>query len=466
MPLGCLVATTTASVLLLTPRMGGDHPGDAGRPTVQCRSFRAPQGLLGSISRRVSSLIFGSSPSHHHSAAHSASGAEARLVKLLSQRAPPGIERRSLTVDVQVLCSQSLQSWQVNDATERLLYQVDLDKWVREALIAHVWSRDAPSIHQLRVWILDAQFHTVGTKMGGGELVLLVAAVNPNVSAQQVQYALASVPLQRNSQVPPAGFGSFSVLKFAQRLPDHSEEPERCRLVLNGPGNVYVYSDRWILCVPSSAREPVMDAEPERLDVRSAQERFLGGGVFNQRPVFFSSRHGVLVLQPSAGLGPGGGGGDQSILDESVLEHSQVMADVQTDSAAQSESSTSKLKLAFFNFCRKNVFEARTLLEDLFASPNSKGSVDSLMDRMAVELSQKIIDDYPASDPRWTDSVPAGHESTFTTVSLLVLHQLDDKVKAHDLYLTFLRYKQRANPFFVCPTGLFTHPVPVFFFFV
>ena len=322
--------------------------------------------------------------------------------------------------------------------TERLIYQVDLDKWVREALIAHVWSRDAPNIHQLRLWILDAQVHTGGGRQGGGELVLLVAAVNPNVSAQQVQYALAAVPLQRNSQAPPpTGFSSFGVLKFAQRLPDHSDEPERCRLVLNGPGNAYLYSDRWILCVPS-ARETVLDSEPERLEVRSAQERFLGAGVFNQLPIFFSSRHGILVLQPSgSGLGPGGGGDQSTILDESVLEHSQVvMADSQD---TQAESSTSKLKLAFFNFCRKNVFEARSLLDELFSSATSKGSLDSLMDRMVVELSQKIIDDYPASDPRWTDSVPAGHESTFTTVSLLVLHQLDDKVKAHDLYLTFLR---------------------------
>jgi len=85
------------------------------------------------------------------------------------------------------------------------------------------------------------------------------------------------------------------------------------------------------------------------------------------------------------------------------------------------------------------VYETQSLLDELFSSPSSKGHIDSLMDRIVVELSQKIIDDYPASDPRWTDSVPAGHESTFPTVSLLVLHQLEDKVKAHDLFLTFLR---------------------------
>ena len=64
---------------------------------------------------------------------------------------------------------------------------------------------------------------------------------------------------------------------------------------------------------------------------------------------------------------------------------------------------------------------------------------DCLMDRLVHELSLRIVDDYPASDPRWTDSVPAGHESAFATVSLLVLHQLEDKVKAHDLFLNFLR---------------------------
>lgn len=106
----------------------------------------------------------------------------------------------------------------------------------------------------------------------------------------------------------------------------------------------------------------------------------------------------------------------------------------------QNESTSSKLRLAFINFCRKNIYETQSLLEELFASPTSKGQIDSLMDRMVVDFSQQIIDDYPATDPRWTDSVPAGHESTFTTVSLLVLHQLEDKVKAHDLFLTFLRY--------------------------
>lgn len=392
MPLACLVATTTANVLLLTLKSVD------GRSTIQCRNFKTPQGLLGSIGRRMSSLIFGSMP---------AQSQETRLVKLLA------VQRDHSTLDVQILCSQSLQCWQVSGDAERLVYQCDIDQWARESLIAHIWSRDSINIRQLRIWILDAQLHK-------DDLVFLIAAVNPNISTQ-IQYALACLPL--SASTPATKFSWFCVLKFATTVSEEDCQPN-CSFILNG-SSAYIYSDKWILCVPSN--EPL--EEPDRLEVRLPNERILGAGVFNQRPVFFSTRHGVLVLNPSTG-------DNQSYFEESVLEHSVLVDNMDT---TQNESLTSKLKLAFFNFCRKNVLETQTLLEELFALPSSKNEVDSLMDRMVVELSQKIIDDYPASDPRWTDSVPAGHESTFTTVSLLVLHQLEDKVKAHDLFLTFLR---------------------------
>lgn len=63
--------------------------------------------------------------------------------------------------------------------------------------------------------------------------------------------------------------------------------------------------------------------EPDRLEVRAPNERFLGAGVFNQRPVFFSTRHGVLILQPSSGVP----NDSQSFIDESILEHSQIMTE-------------------------------------------------------------------------------------------------------------------------------------------
>lgn len=211
---------------------------------------------------------------------------------------------------------------QVSD-TERLVYQCDVDKWAREALITHLWSRADASIHHLKVWILDAQINK-------NDLVMLVAASNPSVS-NQIQYAFASVPLQSDS--PPSGFSSFCLLKFATSMTDRSESalsdplaPPHCRFVIvNGIG--HLYTDRWILCV--SATEPL--EEPDRLEVRAPNERFLGAGVYGQKAMFFSSRHGVLILQPSS-AGPND---SQSFFDESILEHSQVMSDTQNLDAAQ-----------------------------------------------------------------------------------------------------------------------------------
>lgn len=167
----------------------------------------------------------------------------------------------------------------------------------------------------MRVWVLDAQVHK-------SELVLLIAASNPNLNSQ-IQYALAALPLQTSS--PPTGFDSFCVLKFATDMSERSDSsslesppPPQCRFVLVG-STAYLYSDKWILCVPSN--EPL--EEPDRLEVRAPNERFLGAGVFNQRPVFFSTRHGVLVLQPSSG----GPNDSQSFIDESIMEHSHIMAE-------------------------------------------------------------------------------------------------------------------------------------------
>lgn len=200
--------------------------------------------------------------------------------------------------------------------TERLLYQCDIDKWARESLVTHVWSRSDPtSIHQLRVWILDAQVHK-------NDLVMLIAASNPNLSTQ-IQYALAALPLNSGLQAP-TGFSSFCVLKFATALterPESSLDPSpspQCRFVVIG-STAYLYSDKWILCVP--ANEPL--EEPERLEVRMPNERFLGAGIYSQRPVFFSTRHGVLILQPSSG----GLNESQSFIDESILEHSHMMGE-------------------------------------------------------------------------------------------------------------------------------------------
>ena len=51
--LGCVLATTTCTVVLIQPQLFG------GRNTLKCKTLRIPTGWLGGISKRMSSLIFG-----------------------------------------------------------------------------------------------------------------------------------------------------------------------------------------------------------------------------------------------------------------------------------------------------------------------------------------------------------------------------------------------------------------------
>lgn len=55
-PVGCILATTTSTIVLVQPQITG------GRHSIACRTLKAPQGWLGGIGRRMSSLIFGGLP--------------------------------------------------------------------------------------------------------------------------------------------------------------------------------------------------------------------------------------------------------------------------------------------------------------------------------------------------------------------------------------------------------------------
>lgn len=57
--LGCILATTTCTVVLVQPQVFG------GRHSLNCHTLRAPAGWLGGISKRMSSLIFGPISTEH-----------------------------------------------------------------------------------------------------------------------------------------------------------------------------------------------------------------------------------------------------------------------------------------------------------------------------------------------------------------------------------------------------------------
>lgn len=58
-PIGCILATTTATIVLVQPQIS------SGRHSITCRPLKLPQGWLGGISKLIPSIIFGSLQSSH-----------------------------------------------------------------------------------------------------------------------------------------------------------------------------------------------------------------------------------------------------------------------------------------------------------------------------------------------------------------------------------------------------------------
>lgn len=60
-----------------------------------------------------------------------------------------------------------------------------------------------------------------------------------------------------------------------------------------------------------------------------------------------------------------------------------------------------------FLHCRKDLGRAQMMADELISS-HTDLELDSELDKVVTQISVDLIDDYPASDPRWAESVPQG----------------------------------------------------------
>lgn len=101
------------------------------------------------------------------------------------------------------------------------------------------------------------------------------------------------------------------------------------------------------------------------------------------------------------------------------------------------EDKTRLLKTAFLQFCRNDGVGAQTLTDELFPA-EGEGEEGTELDSVVTRINLDLVDDYPASDPRWAESVP-DESAGFPLTSLIILHQLEDKMKAHSCFMDFLQ---------------------------
>ncbi|XP_014675346.1 PREDICTED: nuclear pore complex protein Nup133-like [Priapulus caudatus] len=407
LPLGCLLATTTGDLLLLTPI-------DAGRQmTVQCRAVGRPRGMLAGFGRRMSSLIFGGT------------GSQAEGVKVQSVLVSDGEDMDGKFLHI--LTGGKLQKWELWDDGEKLLLEFDVETALAHCLCQVVYDDECDAT-ELKTWLLDMQVNRDG-------VTILAAGCNNYQAVCKVHYAFCSVATNRGV---PVDFSMFTVTKHNTLYqPGREDEIHSHRFLLSDPfsSSAFIYTPNTVLCTSAT----IHGYEIEKTEFSSLGERILGAGSVHKQAVFFTTTRAFVTLQPSSQLDISGNLSSMTVAEDSWRNESALMSivgDDQLHDMSISEDKTSRLKAALLHFVRRNMRDAQAIVEDVLPSTMTSAP-DSLLDKIVISLGQQLLDDFPALDPRWAESIPQDVSSTST--SLILMHQLEDKQKAHKYFVTFLR---------------------------
>ena len=184
---------------------------------------------------------------------------------------------------------------------------------------------------------------------------------------------------------------------------------------------VYFQNGKEVVCV--SIYSPTQSVD--KVEFLSHGDRVLGAGSHLRTYLIFSAVNGLLAVTPLRGSGSSdlqsslfmetdamsmsgvlggvgggnmtemsgfdiGGGGDATFLNTSMS----------TEDMASSADRGTRLKAAFALCCKQEAGQAQQLIDQLFP-PSLLPGLDSLLDEALSGLSRELIDDYPASDPRW-----------------------------------------------------------------
>ncbi|XP_008283197.1 nuclear pore complex protein Nup133 [Stegastes partitus] len=376
---------------------------------LQYRALQQGQGMLSGIGRRVSSL-FGILSLPANDTLHSVLWVEG-------------------TSCLYTLTNSSLSKWEVDDSSEHQILSWDARRALTESIADAIWGSES-NYEEMKE---GANVAYLDMKLSQAGLVVLAAAWHPSDTPCLAYFCL--VTLQDSGATISDSF-TVEVTKYSS--PFQSEEAlQATRLVLpRSPGSTaFLYNEELVFaCSTGTSRGGLPD---EKISFNSPGDNVRGGGCCANLPVFFSQNSGLVavVARESASILP-------ETMEDSLCsslaagpEVSAMETPTRAEPVAQ-EDKTKLLKAAFLQFCRNDLVGAQTVTDELFPT-DSDGEEGAELDSMVTQINLDLVDDYPASDPRWAESVP-DESAGFPLTSLIILHQLEDKMKAHGCFMDFL----------------------------
>uniref|UniRef100_A0A8C5H5X8 Nuclear pore complex protein Nup133 n=1 Tax=Gouania willdenowi TaxID=441366 RepID=A0A8C5H5X8_GOUWI len=377
---------------------------------LQCRALQQGQGMLSGIGRRVSSL-FGILPPPANDILHNVLWVGG-------------------TSCLYTLTSSSLNKWEVDDNSEHQVFSWDVRRALTESVIDAIWGSES-NYEEVKE---GANVAYLDMKLGQAGLVILATAWNPSDTPCLAHFCL--ITLQETGGTICEQF-TVEVTKHSSMFQTEEDLQDTRLLLPPSPGfTAYLYNEELVFaCSTGHGRAAMPD---EKISFTSPGDGVRGGGCCANLPVFFSQNSGLVavVARESASILP-------ETMEESLcssLGHSSSYAlvtlmETRAEPVAQ-EDKTKLLKAAFLQFCRNDLVGAQTVTDEIFPS-DTDGEEVAELDNMVTQINLDLVDDYPASDPRWAESVP-DESAGFPLTSLIILHQLEDKMKAHSCFMDFL----------------------------
>ncbi|XP_048392144.1 nuclear pore complex protein Nup133 isoform X2 [Stegostoma tigrinum] len=395
---GFILASQKNQLLRITPDGSGK---------VSFRPVQQGQGMLSGLGRRVSSLFGILTPT-----------ADVVLSSVLWDA-----ENECFYT----LTNSSLNKWEVDETSERHIFSWDLNRSMKHDLGDSIWGDDEnyeATKSAISMRYLDLQLSKEG-------LVILTAAWSHTDSPCLIYYILTTL------QDQGCHISDEIRVEVTEYCPPYHQTDELpCQRFLipdfaSPAAYLYTY-DLVFACCTGTARARLPQ---EKLILNMPGDGILGAGSFTGLPVLFCRNSGLVVARPKESV---------SMLPENI-EDSLALAASESDARQPferaemeaQEDKTKMLKTAFVMYCRKDILGAQNVLEEIFPDSIDTGP-DSDLDMSVAQISLDLINDYPACDPRWAESVPSD-VSRFSNTSLLLLHQLEDKMKAHYCLMEFLQ---------------------------
>lgn len=395
LPQSCILMTTTNELLLLT----------GSQKAIKFHNLNSSNSVFSDFGRRVSSFIFGSQP---------ANSKVANWQKVVVSNTVADNSR-----GIFVLSENQLFKWEMvptgqNTFQEKLHFQLRLESLFQEAVI-HSLQVDPNTITNVTVWCLDVALYS-------SEIVILAAVTVGGVQGTQLFYSLGM--LNVDSESVPSRLESINILQYSTTYSESKEHELLSFKLLLPPqsSSALVYSSNSVICVPVNQPDEVLN----KIDLQSPADSIVGSGSHENKPLFFSLKYGIISVTVTEAI-------VHEDVGNSVLQTTKVnLTDVSLGEVTfvEADDDMKKFKSAFLLFCQGNSDEAQSICNEVFASGAD-------LDTAVLTLSQELIDDFPVSDPRWAESIPSGGISAST--SLIILHQLEDKLKAHAFMLDFLK---------------------------